>query len=123
MTLDAPHLLPGRVAAVGVTACVPALLLVVGGLTYSLTGFALFDAFTYRLGIPPGLMLGGLGFAFLLNLLPVVRLEIHTHGPTLFHLEVRRHPANLAVLVLSGGLFAMIFAYALVENGLVRLPW
>jgi hypothetical protein len=99
-----------RLALAGLIFLLPASVLVSSGVL----GFT-----APSLVIHPVLVMGGLLIALLLNSLSVLRLQIEREqndGVSAFTLRVANQRFNLAVLVMSVLLLAMIFAYLFVEN-------
>lgn len=65
----------------------------------------------------PVILLGGLTLAFLLNLLPIVRVEIRPDlGEVTGALMLKNRIQNIAVVVLSTCLLGLLLTYAFVEN-------
>lgn len=116
------------VVIVGTLAALPAAVLVVGGLLYSLSGSravaqaldsTLFDTqgLVYRVLLHPVTVLGGLALALSLNLVPLLRFRFDRQpGNLTGTLAVRLRSSHLAVAAFALGLFAVILAYAFTEN-------
>jgi hypothetical protein len=116
------------VAILGALAALPAAVLVVSGLMYTLSGSraveqaldsTLFDpqGFVYRVLLHPVTVLGGLALALALNLLPLLRIHIDRQpGNLTGTLAVRLRAAHLAVSGVGLTLLALILAYAFTEN-------
>ena len=116
------------VALVGVLAGLPAAVLVVSGLLYSLSGSeaiaraldaTLFNGhgFFYRVVLHPVTVLGGLAVALALNLIPLLRLDVDRAGQTArATVALRLRRTHLAIAAAGLGLLAAILAYAFTEN-------
>ena len=116
------------VAILGALVALPAAVLVVSGLMYTLSGSraveqaldsTLFDpqGFVYRVLLHPVTVLGGLALALALNLLPLLRIHIDRQpGNLTGTLAVRLRAAHLAVSGVGLTLLALILAYAFIEN-------
>jgi hypothetical protein len=116
------------VAILGALVALPAAVLVVSGLMYTLSGSraveqtldsTLFDpqGFVYRVLLHPVTVLGGLALALALNLLPLLRIHIDRQpGNLTGTLAVRLRAAHLAVSGVGLTLLALILAYAFTEN-------
>lgn len=117
MTLDDDALQMRRLALLGLALVLPALLLVVTGLGYSLFGWAAAEAFAATRFSHPVAVLGGLLLALGLNAAAVLHLDVAAEEDEFIAgVAVQRRPANLAVIVLALGLGAMIAAYVFTEN-------
>ncbi len=65
----------------------------------------------------PFVFLGGLLGAVVINLYPVMRLDLSRHeGTFVGTISVRNRPWNLAVVAAGGLILLMMFAYLAVEN-------
>jgi hypothetical protein len=116
------------VAIVGALAALPAAVLVVGGLFYSLSASraveqaldsTIFDtqSVVYRALLHPVTVLGGLALALGLNLIPLLRIRLDRQpGNLTGTLAVRLRSSHLAVAAFALGLCAVILAYAFTEN-------
>ena len=107
----------GRIATIGILLLLPALLLAVGGLLFSLFGVAAIndmiggDLFLFH----PIVILGGMAIALSVNLLSVLRFQWQ-EGNLVSVIRVRGKMVNLGLIVLIGTLAALIFVYLLAEN-------
>ena len=116
------------VAVLGALAAIPAAVLVVSGLLYSLSGSraveqaldsTLFEpqGLVYRVLLHPVTVLGGLALALTLNLIPLLRIRLDRQSGNLIGtLAVRLRAAHLAVSAVGLTLLALILAYAFTEN-------
>ena len=118
-----------RIAAwVGLTACIPALLLVTGGMLQILFGTPQVlrvldqtihnpDVAAMRLLRHPAMVLGGLLLAGALNLLPLLRVGVSRQaGEMIGTLTLRTRTSHLAVGALAGLLLTVLLAYGFTEN-------
>ena len=115
-------------AAIGLIACLPAVVLVVGGLlqsdwsTQALRSTlerTLFnqDLVGFRILIHPATVLSGLTLAAGLNLVPLLRLRLERQPGTLVGmLSLRIRAAHLGVAVIAIGLMGVILGYGFTEN-------
>ncbi len=115
-------------AAVGLIACLPAAVLVVGGLLQSEWSSpalrstlerTLFnpDLVGFRVLIHPATILSGLLLAAGLNLVPLLRLRLERQPGTLVGmLSLRIRAAHLGVAVIAIGLMGVILGYGFTEN-------
>jgi len=115
-------------AAVGLIACIPAVLLVVGGLLQSdwsapalrsALERTLFnrDLVGFRILIHPATVLSGLTLAAGLNLVPLLRLRLERQPGTLVGmLSLRIRAAHLGVALIAIGLMGVILGYGFTEN-------
>ncbi|MGH2619202.1 MAG: hypothetical protein ACRDHG_01355 [Anaerolineales bacterium] len=115
-------------AAFGLVACLPALVLVVGGLLQSEGSTpalratlerTLFnpDLAGFRVLIHPATILSGLVLAAGLNLVPLLRLGLERRPGTLVGtLALRIRAAHLGVALAALGLMGVILGYAFTEN-------
>ena len=116
------------VAIVGALAALPAAVLVVSGLMYSLSGSraveqaldsTLFDpqGFVYRVLLHPVTVLGGLALALALNLIPLLRIRLDRQpGNLTGTLAVRLRSAHLAISAVGLALLAVLLVYGFTEN-------
>lgn len=117
-----------KMAGLGFLLILPALLFVTAAvLKYGLGWGYLFDALGVFYSDPsrrllfnlisPILFLGGLFLAFLLNAYPILNLDIRRkEGRVVGSFALQLRWWNLAILLVSFGLLAMLIGYALTEN-------
>ena len=115
-------------AAIGLIACLPAVVLVVGGLLQSdwstpalrsTLERTLFnqDLVGLRILIHPAIVLSGLLLAAGLNLVPLLRLRLERQPGTLVGmLSLRIRAAHLGVALIAIGLMGVILGYGFTEN-------
>jgi len=115
-------------AAIGLVACMPAAVLVTGGLLQSdwstpalrsALERTLFnpDLLGFRVLIHPATVLSGLLLAAGLNLIPLLRVGVERRPGTLVGtLALRIRAAHLGVALLAVGLLGVILSYSFVEN-------
>jgi len=115
-------------AAIGLIACLPAAVLVVGGLLQSdwsapavrsALERTLFnpDLVGFRVLIHPATILSGLLLAAGLNLIPLLRIGLERRPGTLVGtLALRIRSAHLGVAVVALGLLGVILGYGFTEN-------
>jgi hypothetical protein len=115
-------------AAIGLLACLPAAVLVVGGLLqsdWSAPGLrsalerTLFnpDLVGFRVLIHPATILSGLLLAAGLNLIPLLRIGLERRPGTLVGtLALRIRSAHLGVALIALGLLGVILGYSFTEN-------
>ena len=106
-----------RAVILSVILMIPAVLLVCGGLLYSLFDVATVNnALNFNLFIfHPTVILGGMALALLLNTLSVLRIRWEA-GTVIGELRVQGKTANLSFIGLIGGVAGIILLYLLAEN-------
>jgi hypothetical protein len=122
-----------RVAALlGLAACIPALILVAGGLLQVFFGTSQMlrildqtvhnqDLAVVRILRHPATILGGLLIAGALNLLPLLRLGLsHRDGTVVGTVIVRTRASHLAVAALAGVLLCVLLGYGFTENFIIE---
>lgn len=108
-----------KLAGLGFVLTIPALILVFGGILQS--GFGVpqvNEAVNYDLFIfNPIILMGGLGLAFGLNLISVMRVTFQVQdGSLVSTIKIQGKPLNLSLVVFIALLCTTIFLYLLVEN-------
>ena len=122
--VNGPHLIPaGRKYALwSLLFLLPALLLVSSGLMFTLFGVpGLVDRLAQFLGsgLPtaPGVVLGGMGIALLINLLAVLKVSSSASDEMIHsNIAIKKSNWNLLILGLAAFLGLIIFLYLVVEN-------
>lgn len=109
-----------RIAGLGLLLIVPALALCLGGILQGWLGATRFNSTLETLKLDsllfnPVVLLGGLFLAFVLNLVPVVRVR-WDDGSLTGTIQLRGKLLNLAILAGVGLLVGVIFLYLLAEN-------
>ena len=106
-----------KLALLGFILVLPALLLVTGGLAQSVLGTThINDLLNFKLPFfHPVVIIGGLMLAFVLNLLPLLRINFQD-GLLTSTLTLRDKYLNLGLIGGIGLLFTIIFLYLLAEN-------
>lgn len=122
-----------RVATViGLAACIPALILVTGGVLQMFFGTPQMlrvldqtihnqDLAAVRFLRHPATVLGGLLIAGALNLLPLLRLGLSRRdGTVVGTLTLRTRASHLAVAALAGVLLSVLLGYGFTENFIIE---
>ena len=110
---------PYTLAIVGFILCIPAFYLVTTGVLFSLFGLNMIDPVQNTIGfiLHPIIILGGLGLAFALNILPVVQTRLVTEKSSLvITIFFKDRVRNILLILMCLTLLGAILLYGIVEN-------
>ncbi len=121
--ISSPRL--NKFAVIGLVVIIPAFLLVFSGVLQTAFGVAqvsdIFDKFDLQHTLfHPLVIMGGLFAAFVLNTIPVVRIQFQTEEDNLVGVvKLKRRFLNIGVSLISAFLICCIMLYVFVENWVI----